>query len=99
MPSVDVEVQVRYQACTHNECLLPKSESFTLNLELDVIDIPAISLHQGHGQREGNYDGTPALKRLVARKVKNNPKGAPLFIAKNLWLQLQAFGRKLFAND
>lgn len=94
-PSVDIQVDVRYQACTDSECLRPKTESFTLNLALDVIDIPAIDLHQGHGQREGNYDGTPALKRLMARKIKQNPQGAPIFVGKNLWLQLKAMGRKL----
>lgn len=97
-PSVDINVLVRYQACTDSECLLPKSETFTLSLDLDVIDIPDIEIHRGHGQRAGNYDGTAALKRLVARKVKQNPQGLPLFIGKSLWLQLKSLGRKLFSR-
>ena len=95
-PSVDIKVLVRYQACTDTECLLPRTETFTLSLDLDVIDIPDIEIHRGHGQRAGNYDGTPALKRLVTRKIKENPQGAPVFIGKSLWLQLKALGRKLF---
>lgn len=94
--SVDVTVKVRYQACTDSECLLPKRQQFKLSLDLDVIDIPNIDLHRGHGQRPGNYDGTPALRRLLARKAKQNPKGVPVFIVKNIWLELKAFGRKLF---
>ena len=94
IPSVEIKVMVRYQACTDSECLLPKSETFSLDLALDVIDIPAIDIHRGHGQREGNYDGTPALKRLLARKIRQNPKGVPLFIGKSLWLQLKALLRK-----
>jgi len=94
--SVDIDVTVRYQACTDSECLLPKTETFSLTLELDVIDVPDIDLHRGHGQRVGNYDGTPALRRLLARKIKENPQGAPLFIGKNIWLQLKALRRKLF---
>lgn len=96
VPSVEINVTVRYQACTDSECLLPKTESFSLSLQLDVIDIPDIDIHRGHGQRAGKYDGTPALRRLLARKVKQNPQGAPLFIGKNLWLQLKALRRKLF---
>lgn len=96
VPSVEINVLVRYQACTDSECLLPKTESFSLTLELDVIDIPDIDIHRGHGQRQGNYDGTPALKRLLARKIKENPQGAPLFVGKNLWLQLKALRRRLF---
>lgn len=97
--SVEITVRVRYQACTDSECLLPKTESFTLSLDLDVIDIPDIALHRGHGQRSGNYDGTPALKRLVARKVKENPQGLPLFVGKSLWLRLKALGRQLSGRD
>ena len=94
-PSVEINVLVRYQACTESECLLPKTESFSLNLKLDVIDIPDISIHRGHGQRPGSYDGTPALRRLLARKARQNPVSVPLFLVKNLWLRLQALTRKL----
>lgn len=95
VPSIDVKVLVRYQACTDQECLLPRTETLTLSLDLDVIDIPAIDLHKGHGQREANYDGTPALKRLLARKIKQNPLGVPVFLAKTLRLQVGALLRKL----
>ena len=93
--SVEIKVNVRYQACTDTECLLPKTESFALELDLDVIDIPDIGVHRGHGQRAGNYDGMPAVKRLVARKARAHPQGLPVYLAKVLWLQLQALGRKL----
>ena len=93
--SIDIKVLVRYQACTDQECLLPRTETLTLSLDLDVIDIPAIDLHKGHGQREANYDGTAALKRLLARKIKQNPLGVPVFLAKTLWLQMGALLRKL----
>lgn len=66
--SVPIEVTVRYQACDSDTCLLPKTEKFTLDAALDVTEVPAIPIHQGHGQREGNYDGTPHWKRLLKRK-------------------------------
>ena len=94
-PSVEINILVRYQACTSSECLLPKTDTFSLMLELDVIDIPDISIHRGHGQRPGRYDGTPALRRLLARKARQNPVGVLLFFVKNLWLRLQALTRKL----
>ena len=96
--SIDIRVSVRYQACTGQECLLPRTETLTLSLDLDVIDIPAIDMHKGHGQREGNYDGTYALKRLLARKIKQNPLGLPIFLGKNIWLQMGALLRKLYAR-
>ena len=66
--SATVDVIVRYQACDDSTCLLPRTEHFSLDVPLDVTDVPAIPIHQGHGQREGNYDGTPHWKRLLARK-------------------------------
>jgi len=86
----DIEVIVRYQACDDDECRLPQTERFTLNLGMDVIDIPKISLHLGHGQREGNYDGKPALRRLLWRKFKANPIGPFRFMIKSMGLERQA---------
>ncbi len=88
--SVDIEVSVRYQACTDNECLLPRTETFNLTLPLDVTDVPRLGFHTGHGQREGNYDSTPALRRLFWRKLKANPLGLPKFILKSIRLEREA---------
>ena len=62
VPSVDLEIIIRYQACTAVECLLPRTETLSLQVALDVIDIPDVDIHRGHGQRAGTYDGTPALR-------------------------------------
>jgi hypothetical protein len=66
--SVKILVTVRYQACSHETCLLPETEKFTLEAALDVMEVPAIPFYQEHGQREGNYDGTPSWERLLKRK-------------------------------
>jgi hypothetical protein len=87
---IEIQVQVRYQACNNNECLLPKTETFKLTLGMDVIDVPKIGLHLGHGQRAGNYNGGPALRRLMWRKFKENPLSIFKFIAKSIKLELQA---------
>ena len=91
---VTVTVGVRYQACDEDVCLLPKSESFELVLPLDVIDIPNIGLHKGHGQREGLYDGTPHLKRLLLRKLKQHPLGFLRYLFKNWRLERAARKRQ-----
>ena len=72
--SVPVEVAVRYQACDDTTCLLPKSETLVLDLQLEPTDVPAIAVHMGHGQREGNYDGTRHFKRLLKRKGDSGRK-------------------------
>jgi len=73
--SVEIEVTVRYQACNDDTCLLPKTETIKLDVPMDVTEVPAIPVHQGHGQREGNYDGRPHFKRLLKRKPagRNDP--------------------------
>lgn len=88
--SAQIEIKVRYQACTDNECLLPRTETFSLDLPMDVIDIPALGMHMGHGQREGNYDARPGLRRLLWRKIRRNPLGFFKFILKSVRLELAA---------
>jgi hypothetical protein len=86
----EIEVQVRYQACTDSECLLPKTETFKLQLAFDSVDVPALSTHMGHGQREGGYSSMPAMRRLMLRKLRKNPVGLVKFIFKSLKLELAA---------
>lgn len=87
---VKLEVTIRYQACDDQVCLLPKTEKLTLDVALDVIDIPQISVHQGHGQRAANYNGMPHVIRLLLRKVKKNPLGFVSFMFKMVKIELAA---------
>jgi hypothetical protein len=70
---VELSVHVTFQACTDETCLLPQTRTLTLQVELQEVDVPNLPIHTGHGQREGNYDSTPAMKRLIWRKVRKNP--------------------------
>jgi hypothetical protein len=92
--SATLEVIVRYQACDDRVCLLPKSETLSLDVPLDVVDVPAVSLHAGHGQREGSYDGMPHLRRLFLRKVPRHPLGFLRFVGRSLRLELAARRRR-----
>lgn len=92
--SISLAIQVRYQACNEYECLLPRTETFTLELPMDVIDVPRLGPHLGHGQREGSYDSMPAMRRLLLRKLKQHPLGLPKFLWKNLKLELAARRRR-----
>jgi len=93
-----LEITVRYQACDDDQCLLPKTEKFSLDLALDVIDVPALGMHMGHGQRESSFDGMPHMRRLAWRKVRRNPVGLVKFIAKNIRLELEARKRRKSAG-
>jgi len=92
--STTLNIEVRYQACNDQECLLPRTERFTLELPLDVIDVPRLGVHTGHGQREGSYDSMPAMRRLMWRKVKTNPLSLPKFLWKNIRMELAARRRR-----
>ena len=76
-----IDFEVRYQACNDEECLLPRTERFSIELPIDVVDVPNLSVHRGHGQREGDYDSTPAMRRLLWRKIRSNP----LRLLKLIW--------------
>lgn len=87
---VGLDVRVRYQACTDEACLLPATERFHLDVPLDVVDTPSLGMHRGHGQREGDYDATPHLRRLLWRKVRANPLGLLRLIGTTLRLEREA---------
>jgi hypothetical protein len=89
-PTAPLDVSVRYQACTDETCLLPATETFRIELPLDVVDTPSLPMHTGHGQREGAYDAMPHMRRLLFRKVRANPLGLFRFIGKQLRLEWAA---------
>jgi hypothetical protein len=93
--SVEIEVGVRYQACDDAVCFPPKTEKLALRLDLDVIDVPAIGTHMGHGQRKGSYNGHPHMVRLMLRKLRKYPLGLPRFIWKTIKLEIAAKRRSL----
>lgn len=87
LTEADLQVDVAYQACDDTTCLLPRTESLQLKLPTEVVDVPNLSIHRGHGQREGNYDSTPAMRRLIWRKVRGNPLRLVKFIWRSMRLQ------------
>ena len=96
VPSALVEVTVRYQACDDHTCLLPKTEKFMLDVPLDVIDIPKIASHVGHGQREAAFDGSPHVRRAAAAQdPRPPPLGFVRFIGKTIGLEVAALWRRL----
>jgi len=94
LETAEVEITVRYQACDDHTCLLPKTETLTLDLPLDVIDVPALGLHMGHGQREGNFKAAPHLRRMIFRVLRRNPLDLLRYLAKNIRLTLAAHRRQ-----
>ena len=68
--------------------------NLTLTLPMDVVDVPRLGLHLGHGQRESHYDSMPVMRRLIWRKTKQNPLGLPKYLLKTLRLERQARKRR-----
>lgn len=87
---VTVKVTVRYQACDDQTCLLPRTERLQLDVPLDVVDVPRLGIHRGHGQREGSYDATPHMLRLLGRKIRRKPLGMLRFILRSIRLEWAA---------
>ncbi|MCP3987032.1 MAG: redoxin domain-containing protein [bacterium] len=93
MEHAEIEVGVRYQACDDNSCFPPKTEKLKLHVDLDVIDVPALSTHMGHGQREAEYNGMPHMFRLIRRKARKYPLGMLRLIFKTIRLEWAALRR------
>jgi hypothetical protein len=89
-----LEVEIRYQSCSDATCSPPKTEKLKLDLNLDVIDVPDLGIHRGHGQREGNFSGARHMARLVLRKLRKNPLGLPRLMLKMVKLEMAAKRRR-----
>ncbi len=87
---ITLTVTVKYQACDDAVCLLPKEEKIELVVPLEPVHVQSIALHTGHGQREAPYDGMPAVKRLMARKIKQSPLGFVRYLLNAARLSLAA---------
>ena len=95
MDTAEIEVGLRYQACDDAVCFSPKTEKLALQLDLDVIDVPALGLHMGHGQREASFSAAPHMARLILRKFREYPLGLPRFLLKVIRLEIAAKRRSL----
>jgi hypothetical protein len=91
---VTLVLSVRTQACNDQVCLLPKSERFEIRVPLDVIDVPKLGMHMGHGQREAAFDGGPHIRRLFLRTLRKRPLSIPRFLWKSLQLEREAARRR-----
>jgi len=95
LETVEIEVGIRYQACDDRVCFPPKTEKLVLQVDLDVIDVPSLGMHLGHGQRESSFRGTPHMVRLMLRKLRKYPLGLPRLILKSIRLEMAAKWRSL----
>ncbi len=86
--STRLKIDVRFQACTDRECLLPQTRTLYLEPTLEATDAPRLGTLNSRGEREGSYDSMPAMRRLLWRKVKNHPLGLLIFTWKLVRLKL-----------
>jgi len=70
---LEINVSIRYQACTDNSCLLPRTESFTLAVPIETIDVPNLGTFKGKGQKDVQMDSKRHMRRLILRTLRRNP--------------------------
>ncbi len=65
--TVPIVVQVRYQACNANTCLLPRTEVLTLDVPIEPLDVPNLEGLGFSAQRVTPMDSQEHLARLLKR--------------------------------
>ena len=90
---ISLSVNINYQICDANQCFLPMSTHVELRVPLEEVEVPNLGVHTGHGQKEGSFDATPHMKRLILRSLKDNPLRFATFIYKTLENNAKAFFR------
>jgi peroxiredoxin len=65
--TIELEVEVRYQACTDRACLIPRSERLSLEVPFAPLDVPNLPGMRMEGQRRTSMDSLAHFKALVGR--------------------------------
>ena len=68
-----IDVNVRYQACDDDTCLLPRNRTLTLTVPMAPVDVQALPFHQGHGQNEWDANSKKHMFLLVLRIIRQDP--------------------------
>jgi peroxiredoxin len=69
-----IDVNIHYQACDDDTCLLPRNRKLTLTVPMAPVDVQALPFHKGHGQNEWDANSKKHMFRLVFRIFRQNPK-------------------------
>jgi peroxiredoxin len=65
--SVRIEVRVNYQACTDTACLVPRNETFELEIPLEPLDMPNLPGMGKKSRRVTKMDSLAHFKDLLGR--------------------------------
>ncbi len=68
-PTVELTVNVRYQACDDAQCFIPRTQTIVLEVPLKAGAVPAFERMAGWGGEQVEMDSEHHLKRLVDRKL------------------------------
>jgi hypothetical protein len=92
--STTIEVNLRYQACNDQTCLLPRSEKLSLRVPMAPVDVQALPFHTGHGQNEWDANSRKHFLRLVFRMFRRGPLDFVRGIGRQIKLQRAAARRR-----
>lgn len=70
--------------------LAPKTETLTLDIFLEPVDMPKLRFHGDTGQRRSDMDSEPHFRRLVVRQFRRHPLGAIRSLIRSQWKQAAA---------
>lgn len=85
--TAELEVQVRYQACTDRACLPPHTATLRLRVELEPATVPNLALFDGTGQRKTGMNTKRHLRRLFARHARRHPFRFARAMLRRIWLR------------
>ncbi len=70
--SVDLTINVRYQACDDKTCRIPRTETFPMRIPIEPATTPRVAVFKGSA-RTTNMQTNKHLKQMVWRSLKRRP--------------------------
>jgi len=88
--TITIQITTRVAASDGRSRLEPKTETLTLGVFLEPVDMPKLRFHGDTGQRRSDMDSEPHFRRLVLRQFRRHPLGAIRSLINTQWKQAAA---------
>ena len=88
--TITIQVTVRAATSDGRSRLDPKTQTLTLEIFLEPVDMPKLRFHGDTGQRRSDMDSEPHFRRLVLRQFRRHPLGAIRSLINTQWKQAAA---------
>ncbi len=94
-----LDIEIEYQACNDETCLLPCKIRLQLDVPIEEMHVQKLRPNLGHQQKEGTLNSKPHMRRLIRRKIMKYPFRSIRFLLFSAKLKIASLIRSFFSGS